>query len=217
MKAALIFDYDGTIHDTMRIYEPAVREVIAWLEQEHGVLVPPVPSQRIASWLGMNKRDMWDSFLPDLPETLRDQAGDRVGAHMEHAVRAHRAAWYPGIQRVLQALRDEGYRMAVLSNCQTSYAKVHWQEFGMDRWFEAFYDCESFGYAPKTRIIRLLAREFPAPYVVIGDRRSDLDCARASGSRFIGCRYGFGTEEELQGADLLAESPEKVLEVRRVV
>ena len=92
MGASLIFDYDGTIHDTLRIYEPALRRAFKWLEEEHGVRVPHTSRQRIASWLGMNRREMWDSFLPGLPVELREEAGAMVGAHMERAVRARRAA-----------------------------------------------------------------------------------------------------------------------------
>ncbi|MGO5550684.1 HAD family hydrolase [Lachnospiraceae bacterium LCP19S3_B12] len=211
MGASLIFDYDGTIHDTLRIYEPALRRAFKWLEEEHGVRVPHTSRQRIASWLGMNRREMWDSFLPGLPVELREEAGAMVGAHMERAVRARRAAWYPGIRPVLEELKDRGCRLAVLSNCQASYGRVHWETFGMDRWFEGFYDCESFGYAPKTQIIRQIGKEFPGPYVVIGDRRIDMECARASGSPFIGCRYGFGIAGELAGADVMAEKPEDIL------
>ena len=86
MGASLIFDYDGTIHDTLRIYEPALRRAFKWLEEEHGVRVPHTSRQRIASWLGMNRREMWDSFLPGLPVELREEAGAMVGAHMERAV-----------------------------------------------------------------------------------------------------------------------------------
>ena len=35
MGASLIFDYDGTIHDTLRIYEPALLRAFKWLEEEH--------------------------------------------------------------------------------------------------------------------------------------------------------------------------------------
>ena len=54
-RPALIFDYDGTIHDTMRIYRPAVRRAFQWL-REQGHTVPETSDRQIASWLGMNTR-----------------------------------------------------------------------------------------------------------------------------------------------------------------
>ena len=68
-RPALIFDYDGTIHDTMRIYRPAVRRAFQWL-REQGHTVPETSDRQIASWLGMNTRDMWNSFLPEDQETI---------------------------------------------------------------------------------------------------------------------------------------------------
>ena len=215
MKPSLIFDYDGTIHDTIRIYEPSLRKVLSWLEEQYEVPIPPVNRERIASWMGMNRREMWESFLPQLPFEVREQAGAMVGKNIGVQIREHKAAWYPGIRETLDILKNEGYRMAVLSNCQNAYARSHWEEFGMERWFTAFYDCESYDYAPKTEIIRQLEQVLPKPDLVIGDRKKDLECARSSGSRFIGCLYGFGTEQELKEADALADRPEDLAELIR--
>ena len=73
----------------------------------------------------------------------------------------------------------------------------------MERWFDRFYDCESYGFAPKTQIIKEILPQYDAPYVVIGDRETDLACARAADAAFIGCLYGYGSREELSGADAL--------------
>ena len=75
----------------------------------------------------------------------------------------------------------------------------------MKRWFERFYDCESYGFRPKTEIVQNIIREYPGPYLVIGDRKQDLECARSCGSLFAGCLYGYGDQGELDGADYLAE------------
>ena len=212
MGISLIFDYDGTIHDTMRIYEPALWRVFKWLEEEHEVRVPYPSRKRLASWIGMNKQEMWNAFLPGLFVELKDKAGAMVGSYMEQAVCSRRAAWHSGIRSVLDKLKDRGCRMAVLSNCQSSYAKVNWETFSMNRWFEDFYNCESFGYVPKTQIIRQIGKKIPGPYVIIGDRKNDMECARANDSPFIGCSYGFGMKGELVGADVMVEKPENLLE-----
>ena len=104
---------------------------------------------------------------------------------MKAALRKGCGAWYPGIRETLDALKRKGYRMAVLSNCQASYGAAHWQAFHMEQWFEYFFDCESFQSAPKSEIIRKLGDLYPPPYIVIGDRYSDLEAAKGSGSPFI--------------------------------
>ena len=37
MVKTIIFDYDGTIHNTLGIYEPAFREAYQWLAEQNVV------------------------------------------------------------------------------------------------------------------------------------------------------------------------------------
>lgn len=205
MKPTLIFDYDGTIHDTLRIYEPVMRETYRWLVQKGYVKEEPLATERIASWLGLNAKEMWDDFQPQLTDAIKEQAARRNGEEMVARVRAHEARWYANAASTLDMLKQRGYSMLVLSNCKISYRKAHWEEFQMERWFEGFYDCESYGFAPKTQIIKEILTEDHASCVVIGDRKKDLDCARAAGAPFVGCLYGYGSREELDGAEVLIE------------
>lgn len=208
MKPTLIFDYDGTIHNTMVIYEPAFRQCHSWLIKEGLAPAQEIRTEQIAGWLGMNSKDMWNSFLPQLPQEIKDAASSRVGDAMVAQILQHRAAWYPNADKVLDQLKADGYHMIVLSNCKISYREANWKEFSMSRWFDAFYDCETYGFAPKTEIIKEVQKQFAKPFIVIGDRSSDLACARSCGSPFIGCRYGFGQDGELDGSDLFADSVE---------
>ena len=209
-KPLLIFDYDGTLHNTILIYEKAFRQCYAWLVEEGHTKQAVIPRERIAGWLGMNSRDMWNSFLPQLPESVKKEAGNRIGTAMVEQICHHQAQWYPGAEKVLNQLKEEGYSMVILSNCKIAYHQVNWQEFGMERWFMDFFDCESFDFRPKTEIIQEIKKALSPPFIVIGDRYSDLACARACQSPFIGCQYGFGEPGELEEADVLVDSVEKL-------
>ena len=203
MKPTLIFDYDGTIHDTLHIYEPVMRETYHRLAQQGYVKEEPLARERIAGWLGLNAKEMWDDFQPQLADEMKEQAAKRNGDGMVALVRAHEARWYANAKSTLDLLGQSGYPMIVLSNCKIGYREAHWDEFRMERWFDRFYDCESYGFAPKTQIIKEILPQYDAPYVVIGDREKDLACARAAGAAFVGCLYGYGSREELAGADAL--------------
>ena len=130
----------------------------------------------------------------------------------------NKASWYKGTDFVLDELKKMGYNMVVLSNCKTAYKEVNWKQFSMAQWFSKFYDCETFDFAPKTEIIKTVRKENPGEFIVIGDRDSDFDCARACGAKFIGCLYGFGEDGELQGADEVIHSindlPDKIKMLR---
>jgi len=153
---------------------------------------------------------MWDTFLPELDQRYKDQASAIVGDSMVRQIRKHRAVWYPGAEEMLTALKNRGYHLVILSNCKVAYRKAHWEEFRMERWFEQFYDCESYGFCPKTEIVQEVIRDYPGPYLVIGDRRQDLECARSCKSPFIGCLYGYGEKGELDGADYFVKSVEEI-------
>lgn len=213
MKHTLIFDYDGTIHNTMITYEYAFRGAYEWLAREGYAPERELTTEQMACWLGINSRVIWSTLLPEASEEIRERAGLLVANAMVEQTREHKAVWYPDAERVLGRLREEGHKMVVLSNCKIAYREAHWEEFAMDRWFAAFYDCESYHFAPKTEIVKDVVKAFPGPYIVIGDRHGDLECARAIHSPFIGCGYGFGGERELEGSDYIAASMAELPEI----
>lgn len=49
--------------------------------------------------------------------------------------------------------------------------------------------------------------------VVVGDRRYDIEAARANGLRVIGVTWGIGDSEELAGADVVASRPRELLDL----
>lgn len=161
MVKTIIFDYDGTIHNTLGIYEPAFREAYQWLSEQNVVEEQKIETAQIAGWLGLNSKEMWDTFLPELDQRYKDQASAIVGDSMVRQIRKHRAVWYPGAEEMLTALKNRGYHLVILSNCKVAYRKAHWEEFRMERWFEQFYDCESYGFCPKTEIVQEVIRDYP--------------------------------------------------------
>lgn len=213
MIKTIIFDYDGTIHNTLGIYEPAFRAAYQWLTEQTGIKEQKIESSRIAGWLGLNSKEMWDTFLPELDQRYKDQASKMVGDLMIRQIREHKAKWYPGAEKVLTTLKKQRYHLVILSNCKVSYRKAHWEEFRMERWFDRFYDCESYGFRPKTEIVQDIIQEYAGPYLVVGDRKKDLECARSCKSPFVGCLYGYGEKGELDGADYFVEHIEEIVEL----
>jgi phosphoglycolate phosphatase len=85
-------------------------------------------------------------------------------------------------------------------------------------WYGAvgLFDAEPYGALPDSGLARkadlfrhLLAVEGleARETVVVGDREHDVAAARDNGLRVVGCTWGYGSVEELAGADLLCDSP----------
>ncbi len=206
----LLFDYDGTLHDSLAIYAPAVLEVHAALAARGLAAGGPPALSTIREWIGLPPAEMWDRFQPDLPPAEKQAASARVGARMLELVRAGQARLYDGIPQVLDQLKGQGLRLLLLSNCPVSYLQAHTACFGLKRWFDGLYCGEQFGYRPKYAILPELRAQWPGAFLVIGDRAQDMEMARMNGLRAIGCGYGYGSPEELVGADYLARTPREL-------
>ena len=195
----LIFDYDGTLHDSGLIYVPAFRRMYDTMVRDGIAESRNWEPEEINHYLGYSAVEMWLEFMPGIDRELMESYCLQVGEEMRSIIEEGDAKWYDGAAEVLQELKDRGYRMVVLSNCRKTYMDINREAFGMDRFFEGYYDCESYDNAPKTEIFREIRREHPASkYIVIGDRRHDLEVAVTHQLPFIGCTYGYGKPEELE-------------------
>ncbi len=215
-KPVLIFDYDGTIHETLRVYGPAIQHAIETYRQK-GVLsdekVRGVSMDTIAGWLGMNAKQMWLQFAPELSQQMRDAISDEVGAYMIAALQRGDARWYEGAQVVFDTLKAKGYQMIILSNSKKKTGEIHFKHFQMHKWFDAWYDCESYDWKPKSEIIKEIVKVYGNDVIVIGDRKSDMDAARSIGAESVGCRYGYGSLEELAEATYQIQTIQELLTV----
>ena len=202
----LVFDHDGTLHDSMRIFEPAMRDGMRYAEEEFGYPVRYVSSEEISSFLGLNGPDTWKLIASEIPLDVEGEVMAFVGRRLKELAPVS-GRWFPGIGEALDELKADGYHMVILSNCETALGKIYWEAYGIGRWFDHYYDCETYHFAPKEEIMRLIKEEYGRDVIMIGDRNTDKACADAAGAKFIACRYGYGNEQELQGADAYADSP----------
>lgn len=212
----LIFDYDGTLHNTMDIYEPAFKK--AYHEMISAGLRSPKNFSReeISRWLGYSAIDMWNSFAPDLKPEQRLYYSNVVGREMYRLIKEGSAHLYDGAKNLLSELRSQGHRLIFLSNCKIAYMETHKEIFHLDDYFHMFYCAENFGWAPKEEIFhtifadvkKLEGTDDPSSlrFIAIGDRFHDIHLANCHGLPSIGCTYGFGTPEELSSATYLAHS-----------
>ena len=110
MTKTIIFDYDGTIHHILGIYEPAFRETYQWLTEQKAAEEREIGSVEIAGWLGFNSKEMWNTFLPELDQSYKEQASRMVGELMVRQIRKHKAVWYPGAEEMLTVLKNRYLR-----------------------------------------------------------------------------------------------------------
>ncbi len=212
--ANLIFDYDGTLHQSMLTYAPAFRATCKMLAEQGYMAEKDFTDDEISYWLGFNSTDMWNQFLPHVPAEIRENARIFLGQDMGNRIENGQGALYANAEKVLAELKSQGHTLIFLSNCRVKYMERHSRVFGLNRFFDYFYCCEEYDFIPKYQIFRLFSLQHKGQYIVIGDRFHDIETATENFLKSIGCGYGYGNPDELSKADIIVsditEIPEAV-------
>ena len=201
-----LFDLDGTLIDSELGIVSCVRHAFEQL----GV---PAPAE-LRHWIGPPLRH---SFAP-----LLDHDPALVEAAVEHYhQRFHAIGWrehtvYPGIEAMIQRLRDAGHELAIVTSKPERHAAPIVESFAFADAFTRLYGPDpSSPHSEKASMIAAALADFgadPEQTVMIGDRHFDIDGAVANRVRGIGVLWGFGSQEELEqaGAHVLVNEPSQL-------
>lgn len=209
----IIFDWDGTLHESMAIYYDAFCKAYDHLVKKGYAKQRIFSKEEVSKFLGVNPKDMWTSVLPLLTDAIFTEASMIVSNEMAKSIEEKKAILYPNAIEVLQYLKDKGYTLVYLSNSKNYYMEAMRNAFNLDRYFDYFYVSEMFQYIPKKNILEKVKSELNAPMVMIGDRHLDIETGVYNKIKTIGCSYGYGSIEELSKADLIISSLKELLTI----
>ena len=206
---ALLFDLDGTLTDN---YLGIARSIVYALDRlgiappDAGVLrrcVGPPLRSSFAALLDTDESDAIEGAIALYRERFAD-----VGWR-ENVV-------YDGIPEALAALAARDRPMYLCTSKPEVYARRIVALFGFHDHLRGVYGADLAGrYDDKATLLAHLAsqeRIVPAHAVMIGDRHHDVRAAHANGARAIGVLWGYGSEDELAGADALVRTPSELVE-----
>ena len=197
----VLFDLDGTLTESA----PGIVNSIAHALNKVGA--PPLTPDVLLRFIG-----------PPLVGSLRKIA-KLDDAQVDAALIAYRdyfaergmfeTSVYDGITALLQALLDDGRRLAVTTAKPLIAAAPIVEHFNLSRFFEAVCGPATDGiHEAKAAVIAdALAQLDVVPsrdVVLVGDRAHDVEVAREVGVSCIGALWGYGARDELAGADALA-------------
>jgi phosphoglycolate phosphatase len=207
----LIFDFDGTIHDTIHVYFPAFLKGYQYLV-DHDMAEPRTfTPKEVSIWLGYNSDDMWKTFMPNCPEVFQNKAKSIIGDEMRLQLESGNGVLYSDAHDVLTKLVERGYKLVFLSNCSEVYMNTAIKVFGLDRYFHQFVCSGQYEQLPKPEILSAIKHTLDPEMAIIGDRFHDMEAGIQNGITTIGCAYGYGESEELRQADKVISSLGKLL------
>lgn len=182
----LVFDFDGTLHKTEIAYKKAITESLAELNLD-------VNDFDFKSFIGMGPKDVWDIILEDDSDKTPyiKKNGDRIIKYMQEE-----GELFPGVIETLAYLKNK-YDLYILSKCRRVYMDAARKKFGLDRYFSKYFVGEDYNFLDKYKILR---RELKEDYIMIGDRREDMEAGLKNRQKTIFATYGYGLIDESEGS-----------------
>jgi len=211
---AVIFDFDGTLLDTLQDLAESVNSVLSRSGfPEHSL-------EAYRHFVGDGIEELARRVLPD---GHRDEA--TVNAILAAIREDYRQRWpnhtrpYEGIPELLDALTARGVKMAIVTNKPDDSTRTMAARL-LPRWkFDVIVGATSdLPKKPDPQGALEIAQRLdlpPGAFLYIGDSDIDMKTANAAGMYPVGALWGFRTADELirNGAKALIRKPLELLEL----
>lgn len=214
MIKACIFDLDGTLADTLESMAYIANMIMEKFD------LKPMPVENFKYYSGEGAKMLMQRCLKDAGDTklVHLEEGERIYREMFAENPMYKVNHYPGMPETIRELKRRGLKLGVCSNKPHPAAlKVIAQMFGDD--FDIVMgQSDAIRRKPAPDGALMLAREFqvqPQECMYVGDTATDMQTGKAAGMLTVGALWGFRDEKELMenGADLVAQKPEDLLEI----
>ena len=204
MIHTIFFDLDGTLTDSA----PGIIHSVQYALKKYGI---EAEENDLRSFIGPPLvHSFQDRFGFDHDKALEAVAYYReyftAGGMFENSV-------YPGVEEMLQKLKEEGLMLAVATSKPEFFSKQILEHFALTRYFDFIGGAAmDETRTTKVEVLSYALQELqvdPAKAVMIGDRENDMEAASLLGTESIGVLYGYGSKEELAnaGAKVFADTP----------
>lgn len=196
------FDLDGVLYSSEPFLGDAYREAIANVNAARPGSFARVPSTaEILQHIGWPVPVILARLFPHVDDAaialLHVETLDVICAH----VALGDGVLYADVAQTLHAVGDLGLHLAVASNGRTRYVETVLATYDLADAFLERVTADQVG--DKTAVLQAYIDRLgttSAETVMVGDRTSDVEAARAVGCRFIGCDYGHGHRDEIEAA-----------------
>ena len=203
MIDTILFDFDGTLYDTVE----GIARSAQYALQKLGV---SAETEELRCFAGP---PLVDKFM-EMYGFSREKAEEARGLFQERylPIGVYESRPFPGMREFLDGLQGKGLTLAVATSKPLVLAEQLLQSAGLREYFDVVRGSGLEGNNnTKREIVESVIAELGAAKescVLIGDTRYDVLGAHAAGIACIGVRYGYAAPGELEaaGADAIADT-----------
>jgi phosphoglycolate phosphatase len=207
MQKTIIFDFDGTIADTLKVVIDSLAKIF--------------PKSKAANLSEQELVELQDLTVPEIfakfriPLIVMPFIMPKIEKHLGQ--RIHELKIFPGVKEVIRDLHAEGYRLFIVSldSKQNISAFLRLNELEL---FSEIYSVSPF--FTKHYVLKELVRTHtidPKTTLFVGDEVRDMLACKKSGINIINVTWGYNSETALQkaGARVLAHTPKELIDIVR--
>jgi phosphoglycolate phosphatase-like HAD superfamily hydrolase len=205
MTKVIIFDFDGTLADTIDILLSITNRLSAEFGFKSATKEELAQLSNLTSWQILQYSGISIFKFPLLIRKLK--------AELHSEIPKIKLFW--GIKEVVWELKNLGFQLGIITSNSRDNVLEALEINGLQDTFTFIYSGSTFG---KHKVInRWLKREHinPEEVVYVGDEIRDIDAARKTGIKIIAVSWGFNSQEALAAhhPDYLIERPQELIEI----
>lgn len=204
MKQGILFDLDGTLWDSSE------EVAISWSQalRKYPDMEMEITTEAIQGVMGKSMTDIADILFKEYDMDKRRELLEYCCEKENEYIHCHGGKLLEGLEETLGRLREQGYHLYIVSNCQVGYIEAFLEYHKLGRYFD---DYESFGGTGRDKgyNIRLVVeRNELEQAVYVGDTQGDYLASVEAGIPFIHARTGYGkVEAQVPYIEKLLELP----------
>lgn len=193
----IIFDLDGTLWDATYVLTDSWNQAY---KNVNPLGTHMVTRKELCDCMGLLIPDIAAKLYPEHNKEMQLAIMEQAIAIEGQMLLEKGGKLYPDMKETLCKLKDEGYSLFVVSNCQAGYIETFIKAHHLEG---IFFDIEcpgNTGLLKADNIKLVVERNHLEMPVYVGDTITDATAAHTAGVPFIHAAYGFGTVEKCEGS-----------------
>ncbi len=207
-----IFDLDGTLANTLESIKDAVNMCMSHFGY------PLQSTEQVRKNIGNGAALLLRRSLPEKIEYEENHFAS-IEEYFKAFYRMTQTrvnSCYDGIYELIMDFRQDGYKLAVLSNKPDELTQIIIKNIFGDGVFDFVMGQTELPRKPDPTVPKMIAERLGVDLSMcrfIGDSEVDIATARNAGMKSVAVSWGFRDRDMLCGADFIADTPDELREI----